>query len=583
MKKYNLILDKKNIKLFVITLFLISVNIISSQIKIGDSPQELFSSSLLELQSKTKTFVLTRLTTSEMIDIEPLRGSLVYNIDEQCVFYYNGTEWSNLCAVENGLSLIDNGNDTYTVNDGINPQFTFDVGSESISTLINNEDGSYTYTDELDVATVFKIGSITNNNDGTFTGVDTNGENVVFNGATETITTMVDNGNGSFTYTNEADTEVIITSAGGGVAHTGMNGSVFFAGDNSLPTENNSQLFWDNDLNRLGIGTNSDLNDNLNVNGTIGVGDGSVDNPSYRFLQDGSLGIFRNLKGHLAFSGNGEEKISVDGIGGVLVNNANSFSNSPLVVRGKGPSQQLLTFQDANQGISLFSWDFRYPGLNLDEVNKGSRLFIKVNGFMGIDNPDPTESLDIDGTFRVRQLPVSPGGLRAVVVDDNGVFYQSTTLLTGKQLVEDSYINTMGRWYNANKKAKQMVSKDKIPLFGLEDFKDHDNLVYLANKHSLKVMQSGRYDIKANISLLLKNKNGSDANLVVRIVINDKPIGATVNVNNINQLNSSLFLSELLQLNTGDEISLDITISGQSLVAYLDTAGKSNFSIIKLK
>ena len=514
MKIYNIIRVFLSSRLFGMILCFFMVNVVFSQIKVGDSPQQLNATSLLELESSTKTFVLTRVTTVEMNLIEPLNGGLVYNIDEQCVFYYNGVQWNNLCSAESNVSIVDNGDDTYTVNDGISPPFTFDVGAETTSTLLNNENGTLTYTDETGNTTTFQSGVITDNNNGTYSLLDSNGLIVTFDGTAETITSLVDNGNGTFTYTNEANAEVTINSGNGSTSHNGVEGSVFFAGTDGLPNENNNQFYWDNVTNRLGIGTNLGLTDNLTINGTLGLTDGSLDTPSYRFSQDGSLGFFRNLEGQLAFAGNGEEKLSIDGFGGVLVNNANSFSNSPFVIRGKGPNQQLLTFQDANQGISLFSWDFRYPGLNLDEVNKGSRLFIKVNGFMGIDNSDPTESLDVDGTFRVRQLPASPGGLSQVVVDDNGVFYKSSSLATGKQENIISKTNFMARWKNVNKGPILFSHNDIVPLFGKEDFKDGGNLVFMANQNNLKIMQSGRYDLHANISLLVTNNNSKDAFLL---------------------------------------------------------------------
>ncbi|MEZ2415934.1 beta strand repeat-containing protein, partial [Muriicola sp. E247] len=68
-----------------------------SQIKIGDNPQNLDPSSVLELESSNRVFVITRISTAEMNAITPLPGAMVYNTDEQCLFYYEGTEWINLC------------------------------------------------------------------------------------------------------------------------------------------------------------------------------------------------------------------------------------------------------------------------------------------------------------------------------------------------------------------------------------------------------------------------------------------------------------------------------------------------------
>ena len=75
-----------------------------SQIKIGDNPQAIDPSSVLELESTDRVFVVTRINTEQMNAIVPASGAMVYNIDENCIFYFNGTEWLNLCA-SLGLSL----------------------------------------------------------------------------------------------------------------------------------------------------------------------------------------------------------------------------------------------------------------------------------------------------------------------------------------------------------------------------------------------------------------------------------------------------------------------------------------------
>ncbi|PCI06223.1 MAG: hypothetical protein COB81_01460 [Flavobacteriaceae bacterium] len=69
-----------------------------SQIKIGDNPQTINPYSMLELEGTDRAFVLTRVTTAQMNDILPLRGAMVYNIDEKCVFQFDGTRWRSLCT-----------------------------------------------------------------------------------------------------------------------------------------------------------------------------------------------------------------------------------------------------------------------------------------------------------------------------------------------------------------------------------------------------------------------------------------------------------------------------------------------------
>ncbi len=88
-----------------------------SQVKIGNSPESIDSSSLLELESIDKALVISRVSTAQMEAILPLEGAMVYNTDEQCIHYYDGAEWINICeafgalnitatAIENSLETI---------------------------------------------------------------------------------------------------------------------------------------------------------------------------------------------------------------------------------------------------------------------------------------------------------------------------------------------------------------------------------------------------------------------------------------------------------------------------------------------
>ncbi|NND14730.1 MAG: hypothetical protein HKN89_00220, partial [Eudoraea sp.] len=78
--------------------------VLTSQIKIGDNPQNIDAASVLELESTDRVLVITRVNTGQMNAIVPNQGAMVYNTDEQCVFYYDGAGWQNLCASQ-GLTL----------------------------------------------------------------------------------------------------------------------------------------------------------------------------------------------------------------------------------------------------------------------------------------------------------------------------------------------------------------------------------------------------------------------------------------------------------------------------------------------
>ncbi|MGB5646973.1 MAG: hypothetical protein WBM55_07605 [Muriicola sp.] len=79
----------------------------NSQIKIGDNPQNIDPSSILELESTSRAFVINRVTTAQMNAIVPIEGAMVYNTDIQCLHYYDGANWLNLCEAL-GLTITNN-------------------------------------------------------------------------------------------------------------------------------------------------------------------------------------------------------------------------------------------------------------------------------------------------------------------------------------------------------------------------------------------------------------------------------------------------------------------------------------------
>ncbi|MFS4457483.1 hypothetical protein, partial [Maribacter sp. 2304DJ31-5] len=99
-----------------ILLSIASITVLSGQIKIGDNPQNIDPSSVLELESNTHVLVITRVNTADMEAIIPQRGGLVFNTDTSCIHYYDGTQWINLCdatsftltndAIESPVSTI---------------------------------------------------------------------------------------------------------------------------------------------------------------------------------------------------------------------------------------------------------------------------------------------------------------------------------------------------------------------------------------------------------------------------------------------------------------------------------------------
>ncbi|SDN14050.1 hypothetical protein SAMN04488514_1311, partial [Kriegella aquimaris] len=146
-------------KLGLLVLFL-GVNFLSAQVKIGANPDTIDPASMIELESTTKALVLSRMSNSQMQTVSPLRGALVYNTDTQCIHYYDGTQWNNLCtqsSSKGAVSFTDLGNGRFVLNDGNGGNISFYGAKETTSTLVDNFDGTYTYTNESGNQTVISF------------------------------------------------------------------------------------------------------------------------------------------------------------------------------------------------------------------------------------------------------------------------------------------------------------------------------------------------------------------------------------------------------------------------------------------
>lgn len=87
-----------------------------AQVKIGNDVSTINDASLLELESTSKVLVLTRVTNSQMLNITPLNGALLYNTDTECVYAYNAGNWQNLCDSTSGsISVVDNDDGSFTI------------------------------------------------------------------------------------------------------------------------------------------------------------------------------------------------------------------------------------------------------------------------------------------------------------------------------------------------------------------------------------------------------------------------------------------------------------------------------------
>ncbi|WP_375252959.1 hypothetical protein, partial [Dokdonia donghaensis] len=245
--------------------------------------------------------------------------------------------------------------------------------AETVTTISDETDGNVTFTNEAGATITVAKADITDNADGTYTFTNNDGSDVIIdtNGVAitdviagnliatvtnadgtaveidETITDVTDlntaaNTNLIGTYNNEGATpfaiEETVTSLTfddttnelefidetgtpnpvdlSSLEHRGTEGSIFFAGADETPTEDNDQLFWDTTNNRLGVGTNTPDN-KLQVTGAIRSAgflnsDGNASEPAYRFTDDTNTGMYSPAADEIGLTVGGIEAINID-------------------------------------------------------------------------------------------------------------------------------------------------------------------------------------------------------------------------------------------------------------------------------
>ena len=145
----------------------------------------------------------------------------------------------------------------YLGNSSGRPQAALPTSSDSTITWTA---GSGTLSAQVDITNIPTVATSYTTDSGS--AVPSSGVLTVSGG-----TGMDTSGAGS-TLTVTLETPVVVSNGGTGVS-TFTTGSVIFMGTSTL-TEDNSNLFWDNNNNRLGIGTASPLHD-LEVQGHVGI------------------------------------------------------------------------------------------------------------------------------------------------------------------------------------------------------------------------------------------------------------------------------------------------------------------------
>jgi predicted chitinase len=218
----------KKLLLFTFTLFLCTT--VQAQVGVGTPLPN--NSAQLDVVSNDKGLLIPRIPLTSATDATTITEG---NIVSLLVFntatvgnltpgyhYWDGFKWQRMINSDDFMLL------------------------ENLTSLIDNNNGTITYTDEDGVSNVIDIAamvtnfetltSIRDNGNGTITYIDENGSPTVLNIAMiisqyETVTTLVNNGDGTVTYTSEDGTATTFDITQSGTGSPITNTTVGVAGD----------------------------------------------------------------------------------------------------------------------------------------------------------------------------------------------------------------------------------------------------------------------------------------------------------------------------------------------------------------
>jgi len=125
-----------------------------------------------------------------------------------------------------------------------------------------------------------------------------------------------------------------------------------------------------------------------------------------------------------------------------------------------------------------------------------------------------------------------------------------------------------------------------LPVFGLAEWNDNTSLYVIDNvNHTVTVNETGRYEILVNASIISTSTSARKAPEMY-ISVNGTQVGSFSSTGYMRRANgheeTTLNLNEVIQVNAGDVISIDILRAGNTGAVNLRSSGSTNFYIEKI-
>ena len=371
----------------------------------------------------------------------------------------------NIVRNTGGNVFYDGANFTYVDNNGVKQVINISQlvkANETVTTLIDNKNGTYTYTAEDGKQTIINVPanvisnfqSIANDNsvrtiienivrntggnvfyDGAnFTYVDNNGVKQVINisqlvKANETVTTLIDNKNGTYTYTAEDGKQTIIN-----VPADVISNFQNIANDNSVRTiiENivkntGGNVFYD--------GANFTYVDNSGVKQTINISQIVKANETKTTL------TYDNTKNELTYTGEDGVSKLIDLNDGALVydktTNTLNYTDGKGVVTALPLNTTALVYDKASNALTYTD-------------SKGAQTTIAIKDLVAANETKTT--LTYDNTKNELTYTGEDGVAKVIDLNDGALAYDKTTntlnYTDGKGVVTALPLNTTALVYD---------------------------------------------------------------------------------------------------------------------------------------
>jgi len=512
---------------------------------------------------------LTNATTTEINSIVgSIEGSLLYNKDTKKLFLYNGTNWVQ----------TNNDNWLLTGNVGVSGSSFLGTTNDAVMDLRSNNTSILQFGRRQTLGLVQAYPDYTDANQYMALLKGTNGVSALqFQADAASFYKPM------FYTTSDGNFRLKGSAAGTdffefGSVGTSNNGEVeFIIGDDGAEPftfkryDYRDQLLKElmriqgsadaqNAKPRVGIGTGTMANSTLQINGSLST---AISTPMSNLTLDETHHT-------------------------VLINSNISIT---LPAAGSASGRVYVLKNTTGVAITISSY-IDNTGTNSTQISAQSTLWLQSNGSnwnaisSAAGQPVVTNLSQNTATGTISYVNESNTTQTANVVSGD----PNNSITAGSDGGAFLKINYGGRWTNTNTSTDLNIDNTVAPIFGNQDYKDDGNNLYQVSGNTLIVKQAGRYDIRANLSLLGINSGGSAeqrTNVNARIAVNGTPVGALGASGYIrwasSQEQSSIHVNEILQLNANDVITIVTFREANTGTVNFSGANESSFMINKLR